>query len=239
MSLASGPTRRPAPAPPPWPLLVFALVALAASLASAVVRLRQPIAPPPLPPAASAAVLPSPPPRVPARERATAADGSVSVAGAPPGSVGSSPSAPGALRASPGPAVGGATRATGVTPVGTIAATAPPTAAAPTAAPSTASVAAEPGAAAVTSVSPPLLRRGATALVDVHGVGLRSDHQVRIGRGRDSARGVEVVRQRYVGPALLQVLLRVDPSAAPGAHVLFLVDGAGHNTNPRPLEIVK
>ena len=74
-------------------------------------------------------------------------------------------------------------------------------------------------------------------LVDVHGIGLRSDHQVRIARGREAARGIDVVRQRYVGPTLLQVLLRVDPTAAPGAYVVFLVDDAGHTTNPRPLEI--
>jgi hypothetical protein len=83
------------------------------------------------------------------------------------------------------------------------------------------------------------LRRGATALVDVHGVNLRRDHQVHIARGREAARGVEVLRQRYVGPALLQVLLRVDASAAAGGYVLTLVDGSGSATNPRPLEIVK
>lgn len=88
-------------------------------------------------------------------------------------------------------------------------------------------------------MSPPVLRRGVTALVEVHGVGLRRDHQVRIGRGPDAARGVEMVRQRYVGPALLQVLLRVDPSAAPGGYVVFLVDAAGDATNRRPLEISK
>ena len=97
---------------------------------------------------------------------------------------------------------------------------APPVAvaAAPSAAPAdararlrTAARAAEPATpAAVTNVSPPVLHRGANVLVDVHGVGLRSDHQVRIARPREAARGVEVMRQRYVGPALLQVLLRID-----------------------------
>jgi hypothetical protein len=114
------------------------------------------------------------------------------------------------------------------------------TVSAPAATSSTAPAGPEPaGPAAVTSVSPPVLRRGATALVDVHGVGLRRDHQVRIGRGREAARGIEMVRQRYVGPLLLQVLLRVDPSAAPGGYVLSLVDGAGSTTNPRPIEISK
>jgi hypothetical protein len=47
---------------------------------------------------------------------------------------------------------------------------------------------------------------------------------------------VEVVRQRYVGPALLQVLLRVDAAAAPGGYVLYLLDGGGA-TNTRPIEV--
>ena len=76
-------------------------------------------------------------------------------------------------------------------------------------------------------------------LVDVHGVGLRSEHQVRLTRGREAARGIEVMRQRYVGPTLLQVLLKVDASAPTGAYTLSLVDGAGTATNARPFEVAK
>ncbi|PYQ45343.1 MAG: hypothetical protein DMF77_04480 [Acidobacteria bacterium] len=75
------------------------------------------------------------------------------------------------------------------------------------------------GPAAVTNVSPPLLHRGLNVLVDLHGVGLRGDHQV--------------------GPTLLQVLLKVDPSAPTGAYVLSLVDGTGAATNARPFEVAK
>ena len=88
---------------------------------------------------------------------------------------------------------------------------APPTPA-PTPEPARAAEPATP--AAVTNVSPPVLHRGANVLVDVHGVGLRSDHQVRVARPREAARGIEVMRQRYVGPALLQVLLRIDAARA-------------------------
>jgi hypothetical protein len=93
--------------------------------------------------------------------------------------------------------------------------------------------------AAVTNVSPPVLHRGANVLVDVHGVGFRSDHQVRVSRPREAARGVEVMRQRYVGPALLQVLLHIDAGAPTGGYVLSLVDGAGNATNARPFEVAK
>jgi hypothetical protein len=91
----------------------------------------------------------------------------------------------------------------------------------------------------VTNVSPPILHRGAQVLVDVHGVGLRSDHQVRLTRGREAVRGIEVMRQRYVGPTLLQVLLKVDAAAPTGAYAMSLVDGGGTATNARPLEVAK
>jgi hypothetical protein len=83
------------------------------------------------------------------------------------------------------------------------------------------------------------LHRGANVLVDVHGVGLRSEHQVRLSRPREAVKGVEVMRQRYVGPALLQVLLHVDAGAPTGGYFLTLVDGAGNATNSRPFEIGK
>src|SRR5262249_29393317 len=93
--------------------------------------------------------------------------------------------------------------------------------------------------AAVTAVSPPLLRRGSTTLVDVHGVGMRGEHQVRLTRGREAAKGIDVVRQRLVNPTLLQVLLKVDAAAAPGPYALFLVGAAGQATNPGPFESAK
>ena len=63
---------------------------------------------------------------------------------------------------------------------------------------------------------------------------------MRIARGREAARGVEVVRQRYVGPALLQVLLkRRRVGGCRRAYVLSLVDGAGNATNTRPIEVAK
>jgi hypothetical protein len=223
---------RGGPAPRPWPLLVFALVALAVSVGTAVYRLRQPMAAPALPP-------PAPPP--------TTAPLPSPVAAATP-----APSPSGPVARSPLPASAAPVRpAVAATPVAarvpSPAATPPPVAvAAPSAAPATpaptpeAARPAEPAIpAAVTNVSPPVLHRGANVLVDVHGVGLRSDHQARISRPREAARGVEVMRQRYVGPALLQVLLHIDAGAPTGGYVLSLVDGAGNATNARPFEVAK
>jgi len=248
--------RRTGPAPRSGPLLVFALVALAVSVAIAVVRLRQPIEPPALPPAASSAPLPSPAARgvIPqaavspstAASRASTAGPALPVA-ASPGRAAPSPLASTPVRspAAATPPVPASVRVP--TPAATAAPAVVPTAAAPTPGPAASAPAvseaarpAEPAApAAVTNVSPPLLHRGANVLVDVHGVGLRSDHQARIARGREAARGIEVMRQRYVGPTLLQVLLKVDPSAPTGGYVLSLVDGTGAATNARPFEVAK
>jgi hypothetical protein len=208
-------------------MLVFALVALAASVASAVVRLRPPVDLRSVTPVASAAPLPSP------RSRAAPPLESRPLRLPPPRTTGAAPVRIVSPKATPAPPPAAPRAGAGAQ------STVFPPAATPGAAPAVAApVVPDPaGPAAVTSVSPPVLRRGATALVDVHGVGLRRDHQVRIGRGGEAVRGVETVRQRYVGPSLLQVLLRIDPSAATGGYVLFLVDAAGSATNPRPLQI--
>jgi hypothetical protein len=249
--------RRSGPAPRSGPLLVFALVALAVSIATAVVRLRQPIEPPPLPPAASSAPLPSPA----AREATPQAAVSPSTVASRPSAgpalpvaasplKGSSVPAPSTLASpsvrsatAPTPSVPAAGRvpSPAVTAAPVVVPTAPtpgPAASAP--AVSEAARPVEPAApAAVTNVSPPILHRGAQVLVDVHGVGLRSDHQVRLTRGREAVRGIEVMRQRYVGPTLLQVLLKVDAAAPTGAYAMSLVDGGGTATNARPLEVAK
>jgi hypothetical protein len=247
--------RRAGPAPKSGPLLVFALVVLAASIAAAVYRLRQPAESTPIPPApvtvashapattvaepssAAPAARPSAAALTPAEEarrRASAAPAIAPVA-APVAAPVTTPSLrPAAPSAAPTPVreVAAPTTPAPVAPVAppTPAATPPPAAAAPV----------EPtGPAAVTSVSPPILRRGATVLVDVHGVGIRTEHQVRTMHGKEAARGIEVVRQRYVNATLIQVLLKVDAAAQAGAYTLFLVDAAGQSTNTRPFELAK
>ena len=235
--------RRGGPAPRPWPLLAFALVALAVSIGIAVVRLRQPIEPPALPPpppsttpqvSVTTTMPPPSPSALPTRPGTPASPGHAATP-AP------APSAAASVRPATGTTATGArvpSPAATATPVPVV--VAPTTLAAATPAPVATPQAAEPAApAAVTNVSPPLLKRGANVLVDVHGVGFRSDHQARISRPKEAVKGVEVMRQRYVGPTLLQVLLHVDPAAPTGGYFLSLVDGTGVATNARPFEIGK
>jgi hypothetical protein len=234
--------RRGGPAPRPWPLLAFALVALAVSVGIAVVRLRQPIEPPALPPppstapvASVATTMPAPLPSAPPSRPGPAVSPGRAT---PPAAVSAVPS-PSARPVAAGPTAGRAPSPAATTAPVPVAA-APTTLAAATPAPVATPQAAEPAApAAVTNVSPPLLHRGANVLVDVHGVGLRSDHQARISRPKEAVKGVEVMRQRYVGPTLLQVLLHVDAGAPTGGYLLSLMDGTGAATNARPFEVGK
>jgi eukaryotic-like serine/threonine-protein kinase len=99
---------------------------------------------------------------------------------------------------------------------------------------------AEPAApAALTTVVPRILKKGSTGIVDIHGLGLRSDHQIRIWKGRDAAAGFTVVRQRPVNETLIQAVIQVDPAAAPGPYVLVVVDRQGNVSNLLPIEIAK
>ena len=77
------------------------------------------------------------------------------------------------------------------------------------------------------------------ALVRAHAQQSVSDHQARILRGGRPASGVTVVRQRYVSATLLQVLLKLDSEASPGAYQLVVADGQGVVSNVRAFEVGK
>jgi hypothetical protein len=130
-----------------------------------------------------------------------------------------------------------------VAPVVTSAATAPPTAApvVPTAVPVATAVATTAAPAEpllLKSVSPPKIKRGATALVDVRGQGFRAEQRVRMQhKGRDVVGELTVARQRLVDPGLLQVLLVVSSSAPTGPYSMSLLDD-GNASNALPFEII-
>ena len=90
----------------------------------------------------------------------------------------------------------------------------------------------------LTTLSPPKVKRPGNTIVDVHGTGLRPDLVARIVRGRDAAVGIQVLRQRFVSPTLMQVVLRLEPTAPTGTYQFYLSDG-GTNSNARALEVTK
>jgi serine/threonine-protein kinase len=93
--------------------------------------------------------------------------------------------------------------------------------------------------ATLTAVSPPWLRRGAQGLLDLRGTSFRAEHQVSFLKVKEAPTGLTVVRQRLVSPTLIQVLVKVDERAAPGAYGMTLSDGQGQFTNTLAFSVQK
>lgn len=87
------------------------------------------------------------------------------------------------------------------------------------------------GPAVLTAVSPLAVKRGITTMLDVRGTGLRSDHQARIMRVKEAVTGISVVRQKWVDPTLIKVLVNIEANATPGLYGVALVDGGGTSSN--------
>jgi serine/threonine-protein kinase len=83
----------------------------------------------------------------------------------------------------------------------------------------------------LTALSPPQVKRGATAIFDVRGIGLRGDQKAAILRIKEAPNGISVVKQKYVNPGLVQVIVKLDETAAPGSYGLAMADPAGTYTN--------
>jgi serine/threonine-protein kinase len=96
------------------------------------------------------------------------------------------------------------------------------------------------GPGLIRTVAPFRLRAGALQVLDVHGSGLRSDHQARIVplRKREAAAGFMVTRYQLRSAALLLVFVQVDAAVRPGKYALSLVDGSGAETNAFAIEVV-
>ncbi len=91
----------------------------------------------------------------------------------------------------------------------------------------------------LTTVSPLAVKRGVTTMLDVRGTGLRSDHQARIMRVKEAVSGVSVVRQKWVDPTLIKVLVNIEAGATPGLYGVALVDGGGTSTNGLNFTVAK
>ena len=85
--------------------------------------------------------------------------------------------------------------------------------------------------AVLTAVSPLAVKRGITTMLDVRGTGLRADHQARILRVKEAVNGVSIVRQKWMDPTLIKVLVNIEAGANPGAYAVALFDAQGTQTN--------
>jgi hypothetical protein len=93
--------------------------------------------------------------------------------------------------------------------------------------------------AVLTAVSPLTVKRGITTMLDVRGTGLRPEHLARVVKIKEAVTGVSVVRQKWVDPTLIKVLVNIEAGAAPGAYAVALVDGQGTQTNGLSFSVSK
>jgi serine/threonine protein kinase len=91
----------------------------------------------------------------------------------------------------------------------------------------------------LTAVSPLQLKRGATTILDVRGSGLRSDQRATVLKIKETPNGISVVRQKFVNGGLVQVIVKLEPTAAPGAYGLALADPAGTFSNTLSFTVSK
>jgi hypothetical protein len=93
--------------------------------------------------------------------------------------------------------------------------------------------------ALLTTLSPLSVRRPGRVLLDIHGSGLRSDQHARVLPLKEAPRGITVIRQKWVGPTLVNVLLELDGTVTPAIYAIALEDASGGRTNPLNLTITK
>jgi hypothetical protein len=109
----------------------------------------------------------------------------------------------------------------------------------PTPAPAATPVAEPAVPATLSAVSPPSLRRGTQGLLDLRGNNFRSEHQVSFLKVKEAPSGLTVVRHRLVSPSLIQVLVKIDERATPGAYGMALADAQGQLTNTLAFSVQK
>jgi hypothetical protein len=117
-----------------------------------------------------------------------------------------------------------------------------PEPAAPTPTPATSEPRPEAAAAeptVLTAVSPLQVKRGATTILDVRGTGLRANQTATVLKIKETPNGISVVRQKFVNSGLIQVIVKLDDTAAPGSYGLAMADAAGTHSNTLTFTVAK
>ena len=91
----------------------------------------------------------------------------------------------------------------------------------------------------LTAVSPLQLKRGGTTILDVHGSGMRADQRATVLKLKEAPNGISVVRQKFVNGGLVQVIVKLEPTTAPGAYGLALTDATGAYSNTLSFTVAK
>ncbi len=122
------------------------------------------------------------------------------------------------------------------TPVPAPASTPAPTAAPGTLAPPPSLVRETP---VLSAVSPLSVRRPGKVVLDLRGSGLRPDLRARILPLKEMPRGITIARQVCKNEGLLQVLLDLDATVAPGVYGIAIEDPSGARTPPLTFTVTK
>jgi DNA-binding beta-propeller fold protein YncE len=93
------------------------------------------------------------------------------------------------------------------------------------------------GGPALQSVSPARVRAPGIVELEVRGVGFRPELQARLTRAGVGVLGVSLVGQRFVGPTLFKVVLRLDRQVSPGPIEVGFDDPGGGHILPLRLEV--
>jgi serine/threonine-protein kinase len=91
----------------------------------------------------------------------------------------------------------------------------------------------------LTAVSPLQVKRGATTILDVRGTGLRADQKATVLKIKEAPNGISVVRQKFVNAGLVQVIVKLEETAAPGSYGLAMADTAGTYSNALSFTVAK
>jgi hypothetical protein len=88
-------------------------------------------------------------------------------------------------------------------------------------------------------VSPNTLKRGAPAVLDLHGDALSTDQEPNLTDAKTGAAiaGVRVMGKRLARANLMQVSVKIDDDAPKGKYNLVLVDAAGRTSNALIVEV--
>lgn len=91
----------------------------------------------------------------------------------------------------------------------------------------------------LTAVSPLQVKRGVTTILDVRGTGLRASQKATLLKVKEAPNGISVVRQKFVNAGLVQVILKLEESAAPGPYGLAMADPGGTYSNTLSITVAK
>ncbi len=91
----------------------------------------------------------------------------------------------------------------------------------------------------LSAVSPLSVRRPGKVVFDLRGSGLRPDLRARIVPLKDAPRGITVLRQACKGSDLVQVLVELDATVAPGAYAITLQEASGAQTRGLTFTVTK